>query len=400
MKWHCARTVPPWQLPPDSLDAQAGLVRSCVTETAKLDSLEMTGAVDSMENADGIRAHVANLSVQAASMSTAALDRALSWAVSQDDTTAAIALCQRLGAVASSSTPGLRAAFGSADGAVSTEAAVALGNMAVRTGQAADGVVARLGEAAGRDILRIAAVIDSDQGRANSVSSSLMEAGMLVNTWDKGTTAIATLRRVPGVDVILISDELSDLTTNQVLSEVRNDVRFTSTPVFILASDAEAAGEMYGDSVTGTMSGADVAAITSALGADESADRKAADALSKRAAATLANLSLSGRTNMGAAVEQLAGTLAHRPDEVTLPAMIALGASGGSDAVGALVAVIGDDSRSDAARAAAGQAISDILARSGGGSDAGVASTLAGVMSSGASVEVRTAAAAALGRMN
>ena len=385
---------------PDSLDAQAGYVRSCVSEAANLDAFEMAGTLDSMDNADGLRAHVANLAVRASAMSTASMDRALSWAVAQDDATAAIALCRLMGSVASSSTPGMRAAFASKDGAVSGEAAVALGEMAVRTGQAADGVVGVLGEAAGRDILRIAAVIDSDMGRANSVSASLTEAGMLVNSWNKGATAIATLRRVPGVDVILIADTLSDLTTNQVLSEVRNDQRFKNTPVFILASDADAATEMYGDSVTGAMSGADVGAVLEALGADESADRKAADVLSQRAAATLARLATGGRTNMSGAVGALAGTLAMRPDEVVLPAMSALGSSAGTDVIGALAAVLGDDSRSEAARTAAGQAMSDILARAGGSSDSAVAATLVGVMGSDASVAVRTAAGSALGRMN
>ncbi len=385
---------------PDSLDAQAGFVRSCVSEAAKLDAFEMAGSADSIENIDWVRMHVANLSVHGSAMSTAAMDRALSWAVAQDDATAAIALCRRMGAVANASTPGLRAAFASADGAVSTEAAVALGDVAVRTGQAADGIVAKLGEAAGRDILRIAAVIDSDEGRASSVSSSLMEAGMMVNTWNRGTTAISTLRRVPGVDVILIADSLSDLTTNQVLTEVRDDARFANVPVFVLANDADAASEMYGDSVAGAMSGSDVSSVVAALGADESSDRKAADDLSRRAAATLAHLALSGRTNLGGATAALAGTLAHRPDAVTVPAMMALGASGGADVAGAIAAVISDDARSDEARSAAGQALSDIFARAGGSNDSGVATALIAVMGSDASVAVRTAAGSALGRMN
>lgn len=385
---------------PSSLDAQAGLVRSYVSESAKLDALEATGAVDSFEDADGIRAHVANLAVMAASMSTASMDAALARSVSQNDATAAVALCRALGAVASSATPGLQAAFGSADGSVSAEAAVALGNVSVRTGQAADGVVAGLGEAAGREILRIAAVIDSDGARAGSMASALSSAGMLVNTWERGATAISTLRRVPGVDVMIVADTLSDLTAHQVLSELRDDPRFTNTPIFLLSSDAEGAGDAYGDLVTGVLTGADLDTINGALGADESNDRKAADALSRRAAATLANLAVAGRTDLSAAVPALASTLASRPDEVTLHAMTALGAAAGNDVVGALAAVIGDDARSDSARSAAGQAISDILSRSGGSGDSGVASTLAQVMSSEASVDVRRAAAAALGRMN
>lgn len=385
---------------PNSLDAMAGLARAYVSEQEKLSTFEAAGALDAFDNADELRAHVGNLAVAASAAPNAALDRALSWAVAQGDTTAGVALSRKLGEVAGNVPAGLRAAVQSADGAIAAEAAVAIGNISYRTGQSADGVVAMLGEAAGRDIQRIAAVIDADQGRANAVASALRNAGMLVNTWNTGAKALATLNRVPGLDVVILADQLPDLTTNQVLVEVRDDARTAETPVFILAADADAASELYGDQITGAMSAPDASMILEALGDDMSADRREADALSQRAASTLANLALAGRTNIGGAVQKLESTLANRPDAVTIPAMQALAAAGGESSIGALAALLASDDRSDEARAAAGHAIAGILGRTGGNGGGAALNALMDVMNSDASLSVRSAASAALGRMS
>jgi len=111
-------------------------------------------------------------------------------------------------------------------------------------------------------------------------------------------------------------------------------------------------------------------------------------------------LASAGHTNLGDVAQTLAGTLEGRPDSVTVPAMGALGAAGGVGQVTALTALLGDDSRSDAAREAAAQAMAGIFARSPQGADESTLEVLNDVARSDAAFGVRRAAATALGRLD
>ncbi|HJO26656.1 MAG: hypothetical protein CMK00_07575 [Planctomycetes bacterium] len=365
-------------LDPGSLEARAGIARSYADELAKAEA----------GMADG--AGIADMAVSLALCGGEAADLALQWSVASGDSSVAIALCRSLGDSASCASAGLNAALNSDDGALRGEGAVALGQIALRSCAAASGAtISGLGEVAGRQVLRIVAVIDGDLQRAQGVVSALGEAGVLAHHWSTGASGLGMLRRVAGLDAILVGDTLPDLTTDQVVDAVAGDDTFASAALFILTDDTEGFASMY-DGRAGAVAPGDLSDLMGALDEDLSGDRARADALAERAASTLRDLS-SG-SDISAAADALAGCLSGRPDAVTVPALAALGAAGGAAAD--LAAVAADGARSDAVRVAAADACAAALARGG---DAGnAADSLSDVASSGASLAVRVAAARAL----
>lgn len=378
-------------LDPSSLDALAGIARASSDEVSKLEALSATGVdVDDLLE----RAREGELAVAAAGVD--AIDRALHWSVITDDSSTGVRLCRILAELAGGPTDGLEACLDSTDGALSGEAAAALGRIAAR-GAADPGawVVAALGANAGRDVVRIAAVIDGDGPRAASMVEALTQRGVLVNHRGSGTQGIALLHRLPGIDVILVGDRLPDLTVDQVLADAAGNPVTMDTPVFLVTADADMA-DAYSDRVGGTLTGAaDIASVEAHLN-DLSGDRARADDLSRRSAEVLADLAAAGNSDLAGVLGDLGKTLAHRGDAVTIPAMQALGAAGTPDQIAALVAVVADDGRSDEARAAAAGALAGIFGRYAASADS--ASALREVLTSDAPIGVRAAVARALGR--
>ena len=79
-------------------------------------------------------------------------------------------------------------------GAVRGEAAVALGQIAFQSRTQANAeTIAALAEAAGREIVRIGAVIDGDDARRRDLAGKLTEQGLLVNSWSTGARGLASL---------------------------------------------------------------------------------------------------------------------------------------------------------------------------------------------------------------
>ena len=133
------------------------------------------------------------------------------------------------------------AALNSGDGALRSEAAVAMGQIAHREKSGlSEAAINSLGEAVGREVLRIAVVIDSDKERGASITAALSGGGMLAHHWDSGARGVALLHRVPGVDVIVLADTLGDLTAAQVLEEIAADDRTASTATASAAHAASA----------------------------------------------------------------------------------------------------------------------------------------------------------------
>ena len=148
------------------------------------------------------------------------------------------------------------------------------------------------------------------------------------------------------------------------------------------------------------ITGAGVASAVEEVLADTmNEDRTRANDLAARAAGTLMALAQAGR-DLSGAVSGVAGALSGRPDEVTIPAIDALAVMGGADHLTGLTAVISDSERSDAVRIAAAGALGDIATRTKLKPAGDALSSLAEVLSSDASIEVRQATALGLGRAN
>ena len=375
---------------PSSLDARAGLARAYVAEQAELALRAEAGMED-----EELMAQLGEAAIAVNTAGLDALDLALAWAVRDTDTATGVGLIRVLGHNSSSPTASLRAALTSSDGAMRGEAAVALGEIAMRSRVAPNqAVVLGLGEAAGREILRIGVVIDGDAGRGQAIADAMSATGMVVNYWNTGATGLALLKRAPGVDVIVLSDTLPDLTADQVIDEIRRDERTGATPL-VLISESDA----YADRVTAIMApGGDLSVIEESMSESLDGDRARANELAARAATTLSGLANSGR-DVAAVMDEVASGLGSRPDEVAIPSMGAIGAAGNAGQAAALAGLLMDEGRSDAARIAAADALSQVAARHKIGGPQELLAGLGGVLQSGASLEVRIAASKALSNM-
>ena len=379
---------------PTSIEARAGLARAYAAQAATSQALAAAGGEGDPAAA---RSAAMEKALPMALAGADALDMALAISVQQDDRATAGVLCHVVANMASAPTAGLRAALASGDAALASEAAIALGNMCVAGKASADAdLVAALGDVARRSVVRLAMVIDANLERASSLEAGLGADGVTVASAPTGAQGLALLRRIAGIDVVVVADRLPDLTAQQVIAEIRATPRVGAAPILLVSDDAATAAEIYADQVAGVLAGPDAAAVTAAMSTTLNADRARADELSAQAAALLATLAGTGAPVADAA-DSLASTLASRPDAVVVPAAQALGACGSAAHVSTLVAVLADESRSDEARAASGFAAAQISQRTGASADTG---TLLAVASSTAGIGVRKAAMAALGSLN
>lgn len=377
---------------PDSLDALAGIARESVDIRAKLDGLAAAG-----EDVEELLAKAGEGDLAVAAAGADALDRALTWSVQSDDTATGGRLARELARVSAKPTPGLRAALKSGSAGLAGEAAVALAHIASAGNAGVEGdVVAALGEAAGREIVRIAYVVDGDHARASAIVGALSAQGVLAQQIASGAVGVATIGQLPGIDVVLVGDTLPDITTDAVIKALQENMSFGETPIFLLSGNEELV-DAYGDRIAGAVADIEgLSALDDVFAANLTGDRAQADELSANAANALVALARGGKSNLGAAVDSLAAA-AGRRDGVAIPALSALGQAGGAAQAAAALAVLADSDRSDEARIAAADALGAIAARAPLGGD--VSTALRALLSSDASLAVRTAAARALGRL-
>ena len=382
---------------PSSLDARAGVARAYASQQSEILTRGEAGG-----EVGAVQEQLDQATVALNVLGVEALDRALAWAVGAGDTATGVRLAHLLGQLALEPTPALRGALNQGGGAVSAQSAVALGEIAYRAGTApSPAAVESLARAAGLEVQRVAVVIDGREDRGQVVARALREQGIVVHHWDSAARALSLLRRVPGVDAIVVADQLPDLTVDQVLRSIQRDDRLSGTPVLMLTENAEQASEVYGDQITDTITApADVEKVVAAMEGNLNSDREQANRIAARAAGVLAQLAHGpGRQQIAAAAGPLAGTLASRPDEVVVPALHALASIGDPSHLEAVVAVISDAERSDEARVAAAEAAGSIAARTGAMPADAALQAMAGVLGSDASLDVRSAVSRALGRM-
>lgn len=376
---------------PASNRAMSGLVRTFASE---MQSIGDRRANELEVGDEAMAARAGMLAVAAAGQG--AVDQALQASIRDRDMMAAIGICHAVQQGLAVAGEGLVAALKSGDAVLRAEAALAMAAMH-RGGETSPQMVGALGEAAGRQISRVAAVIDGDMARASATATALEAKGMLVNVWGSGVEALASIHRIPGLDVIIVADRLPGLTTDQVLTELEESSRLGATPKLVITADRNTAEELYGDRVAGILSGGDFSMIGEVMSESMGRDRELADQLSRRASTALSLLASQG-AQLGAAQSGLVAAVTNgRPDDVMIPALHALGSSGGVNEAKILAALCADDSASDAVREAAALACAQMFGR--GVSGDGSLEALNGVVGSDAALNVRGAAAAAMGRL-
>jgi CheY-like chemotaxis protein len=387
------------RLEPASNEALAGVARASAAEHGSL-----AARADAGEDVAEWQTRLAadDLAIQVAGAK--ALDLALLFALEAGDDVAASGLCRALASAASTPTPGLGSALsGRTSGAVRGEAAVALAAIAQHAGQAASAdAVHALGDAAAREVLQVVGVIDGDNARRAVLESGLAQAGLSVHAWPTGARGLVALRQVPALDALLVAETLPDLTFAQVVDELKSDPARAATPVLVIAADAAAAKELWGERVSEAVVGAeDLPKVHAALEGGMNRDRAEANRLAASAAAALASLAAAGHTDLAPAATSLASTLAGKPDDVAIPALAALANAGGPEHVSAVLSVVSDAQRSEPVRTAAGQCLAGLFARHPGAADeASIQSLQAVATAADAPFVVRRAAATALGRLD
>lgn len=369
--------------------AHAGLARAHAGEIAAVEAARRAGAdVSAWEPVAG------NAAVALGLGGAVAADAALASALDAGDGATAAVLVRALAEMSAAPTAAMVRAMSSLDGAVQNEAVVALGNMSVWGKHRANPeLVNALGAIASREVLRIAYVIDGDEARANATVAALRGAGMLVNHSASGIQGLALLRRMAGVDVVVVAERLSDITAHQIIHELKTESHLASAPVFVSAANAEEVGNTFGDKVAGAFNAADLSAVTAAMEANVGAERQRAETLAQQAADVLAKLGGTG-TDLSGIAGQLVVALG-RADGVAVPAAYALVTAGNASHVGALSAVVADAGRSEGVRVAASHALTALFGRGVAAGDA--AAILNAVVSSDSPLAVRKAAAQALG---
>ena len=377
-----------------SLEASAGVARAYLSQKSTIASLGEQGA-----DVENLAMQLAEGTLAVHALGSDAVDLSLAMCAQGNDSATGAEACRVLGHMATEATGGLMAALNSGDGALRSEAAVAMGQIAHREKSGlSEAAINSLGEAVGREVLRIAVVIDSDKERGASITAALNGGGMLAHHWDSGARGVALLHRVPGVDVIVLADTLGDLTAAQVLEEIAADDRTANVPVVLITDDVDAAGDNYGDRCAAVVT-ADAAssAVENALADTLNEDRARANDLAARAAGIVVKLANAG-ADLSKATAGVAAAIVDRPDMVAVPAIEALGVLGGVEHLDALTAVIADTDRSDVVRIGAADSLGDIATRTGLKPGDGALATLADVLVSDASLEVRQATALGLGR--
>lgn len=381
-------------LAPDSQDAVAGIARESVDIQSKLAALEGAGADV------GSHLEAANEGMLAVmSAGTAALDRALNMSVASGDSATGGRIAAVLGEIASAPTDGLNAALIGGGASMAGEAAVALGFIAARTNTAVSGdVVAELGTAVGRRVVKLAVIIDGDAQRASDLIAALDGQGVLAQHAGSAAQGLVMLGQLGGIDTVLVGDDLPDLTTDAVISRVRQNPAFEGTPTYLLTADEDLA-DAYGDRIQGSFAGADgIDALSEVFEARLDENRARADALAESAAKALRMLGWRGNSDLSGAVAGLAAATEGRRDGIAVPALHTIGLIGDASHVDVALAVLSNGDASDESRIAAAEAVGMI----GGRIDlaATVSSAMREVMDSDASLELRTATAKSLGHMN
>jgi CheY-like chemotaxis protein len=377
---------------PDSMRAQAGLVRASVQALANLEAAAEQGA-----DVDGAIDNARTGLLAAYVAGPAALDRAIVDALSANDASAASALLSFSVGVLRGPSAGISQGLASRSVTVRDEAAVAAAHAVLAAGaQMPQNALGALGEAATREIRRTVLVIDGDAARSEGVTSVVEGRGHVVAVTKTGATGLATFNRLPAVDAVLVADSFSDLTTFQVLQQLR-ERGGDELPVFVLSSDADRADELYGDWANGVVTaGEDMGQLDEALAGDFAGARGRAQNLAQRAAEALAALSAAGR-DVSAVSDQLLDAGHNQGDAIAIPALTGLAASGAPRHGQGLVDIAADSGRSDEVRTAAADALAAINIRGSVVASAENYETLSGALADAGSAELRGALARALG---
>jgi hypothetical protein len=243
-------------------------------------------------------------------------------------------------------------------------------------------------------------VIAPTQEVAAAVASAGRVGGIAVEAKADAVRGMQSLLTNPNVDVVVINEILSDRLPEDIIGNIKKDSRMANTKVVIIAKDEEAAKARFGSDVgviKSPLTGDNmVEAVNKALEGVSNPGNVRAEAFATQASAALLSMA-ANKTAIGGALANL-GLQLNRGDNVAVPAAKALGHAGSAAELAALVGALGGSGSVDLKKAAA-EAIGHIVGRQGSSPDDVVAALL-GALDGNTDVGLRTAIAIALGKSN
>ncbi|MCC6670949.1 MAG: HEAT repeat domain-containing protein [Planctomycetes bacterium] len=290
----------------------------------------------------------------------------------------------------------------SADTRIAYAAALALADATGGAGlKHSDKVVRNLGGAVTEESMRVVRVIDGNPEARKVAEASSKVRGQVVEASLSGTKAIGDLSTFPGVDVVVVNENLPDVLAEDVIALIRKDPRMSAVKVLVVAADEEKAKERFGDKIHGVVKGplsSDNlgAAVTEALkDVPLDANRARANETAVAASESLLRLASAG-TDVSGALGRLAEQL-NRADAVAIPAAKALGIAGAAGQLGALAEAVLSESASVDLRVAAAGSVGNILGRMPE-APAGVVENMVKLLGGNADARIKAAVVGALGK--
>lgn len=263
---------------------------------------------------------------------------------------------------------------------------------------ASSAVVSVLAQAVTEQRVHTIQVIAPDNAAKSAVEIAGTVRGQAPVWSDSAISGMNTLLNNPTFDVVVVNEILPDGMPEDVIGNIRKDPRMANTKIVVVTKDTDAAAERFGDEVgfiQAPLSAENLQeAVATALEGIDSPGGERAESYASKASAALLDLA-SRKADISPALENLALQL-NRGDAVAVPAAKAIGLSGGSAQLPALVGALQSDS--EELKKASARAIGNILT----GMDncpEDVSTALMAAME-GADVELRRAIATALGKAN
>ena len=287
--------------------------------------------------------------------------------------------------------PALEKALSAGDKKVRYNAAVTLADL----GRVSDEVVKALAFALRETAVREILVIDDRSDSRNALINDLNEAGYFAVGAENGVQGLLRAKAFPLKDLVILRVELKDMTADKVIFELASGDT-SKVPVILLADEGKLddVKQTWEGKVAGFISSPPskdvyLPVVKDAMGETLNPERAQAVAMSRVAAQALHSVD---PTRMAPYLKDLLAAL-DKPDEVKVPVLHVLEGIGDPSGLERVAALFGDESASVEVRAAAAGALGAMLSRLQGPPDKDLLDLLAAAVGSD---DARLSAAAAV----
>ncbi|MHC4924167.1 MAG: HEAT repeat domain-containing protein, partial [Planctomycetota bacterium] len=244
-------------------DAGSEKARSMLSIVLAAQKVTLANASDEFKASPAGMKEAGRLALADAAISSGGIDmlnRALLMSLEWQDSSVARAILEMMPTFGTTvpldAKSGVVAALASPDQTVQWAAAMAAAQIAPKDHfPRCDLVVPLLADAVSLGSVRQVLIIEPATKTAVQLQTELNGAGMHAVVARNGAQGLIRAKQV-NFDVVMVSSGLSDMLANQVVNEIRRDVRTANVPVLVLAAESasDAQAKMFGDSISGVVS--------------------------------------------------------------------------------------------------------------------------------------------------